>query len=194
MPTFASTADLGAVLGEELVGARLTQAVLALELATTQIQVWTRQRIERVVDDTITLAGTSSWELELPERPVISATVTGVDGVEIDEGSYRLFEGILVRPGGWAGSAIYSANWPTNTGYPSTVEVTYTHGYDPIPDDIRAVCIQLAARGLQAPTGGVRQESIGNYSVSYGDVNDANDPLLSTLSRYRRRVAAVKLR
>lgn len=197
MAAFASTDDLGDLLGETLTGARLAQATAILDLATAQIQGWTRQRLERVVDDTIVLPGGTGWELELPERPVVEATVTAIDGVVPVVGSYRLVGTTLIRPGGWAGPGLYSANWPAWTGYyPPVVEVTYTHGFDPIPDNIRMACLQVAARMLQNPSG-IRQEQIGSYSVTYS--GDNTGELLTgsetdLLGRYRRRAESVRIK
>jgi hypothetical protein len=69
--------------------------------------------------------------------------------------------------------------------------VTYTHGYATIPDDIRGVTLDLAARKMANPSGN-RQEGIGSYSISYGDVAD-DDPVFDPISRYRERAASVPL-
>jgi hypothetical protein len=179
---FATTADFGEYLGETLTGTRLAQAVIALEIASGRIQGWTRQRLERVVGDVVVLNGTSDWELELPERPVISVTSVAIDGTTIAPASYRLAGDKLIRRlGGWVG--------PID----SLVTVTYTHGFDPIPADIWAATLAAATQLLANPLG-VTQEGIGSYTVSYGDkgVGTVNDPLES-LSRYRRRAWAAPM-
>lgn len=184
MAQFASTADLGDYLGETLTGTRLGQAIIHLELASALIQNKTRQRLERVVDDVLVLAGTADWELELPERPVISVASVKVDGVLLAATGYRLADSMLIRrTSGWTG--------PVD----SLIEVTYTHGYDPIPDDIRAATLALAARMTSNPLG-VRQEGIGSYSVSYGDPSGgggADDVLGPIIKKYRRQTATVPL-
>lgn len=50
------------------------------------------------------------------------------------------------------------------------VTVTYTHGYDPVPDDVIGVVCSLATRALgQTPdAGGIVQEALGGYSYSVG--------------------------
>jgi hypothetical protein len=55
------------------------------------------------------------------------------------------------------------------------LDVTYGHGYDEIPDDIVAVVCNVAARtlGTGPETGGLTQESITNYSSTYGPVGAA---------------------
>ncbi|WP_424216029.1 hypothetical protein ACN20G_28185 (plasmid) [Streptomyces sp. BI20] len=50
------------------------------------------------------------------------------------------------------------------------VEVTYTHGFDPIPDELVDLCCAVASRLADTPAGmeaGIRQQSIDNYSVTY---------------------------
>lgn len=181
MATFATTGDLGTYLGETLTGTRLAQATQALEMATAEIQSWTRRRLELVEDDIVVLTGSRDRELVLPDWPVVEVAAVEVDGVAVAASSYRRIGQTLYRESGW--------------GVPGgTVEVVYTHGYDPIPDDIKSVTIQLAARTLQNPMG-IRQEGIGSYSVTYGG-DDPGGPagtLLGTLGRYRRRAASPSL-
>ena len=179
MAAFASTDELGEFLGETLTGARLAQAALVIELVSADIQSWTGQTLEFVEDDTITLKGTSDWELELPERPVVSVGDVTVDGQLVDPSMYRLADSALVRVGGWIGSK------------DSVVQVVYSHGYDPIPDVIRGVTLQLAARMMSNPLG-VRQEGIGTYNVTYaGDVASGEMP--PSLRRFRRTVGTTRI-
>jgi hypothetical protein len=176
---FASTTDLGIYLGETLAGARLAQAGLMLDLASGRIQGWTRQRLELVTDDVVTLAGTYDWELKLPERPVVSVMSVEVDGVALAVTAWRVADSRLIRKvGGWTGPA-------------TAVEVTYTHGYATIPDDIRGVTLELASRMMSSPSG-VQQEGIGTYNVTFADNGD-DDPVFDPISRYRQRSASVPL-
>lgn len=63
----------------------------------------------------------------------------------------------------WFAGSNFLATWTPLT-------VTYTHGYDPVPDDIVAVVCQIAARafGTKPDTSGVSSESLGAYSYSIG--------------------------
>lgn len=180
MAPFATTDDLGAFLAEVLTGARQTQAAVALEMATARIQGWTKRRLELVVDDVVTLDGTADTELTLPSWPVVEVTAIEIDGVAAAGTSYKRSGGTLFRDAGWGRRG-------------GTVDITYTHGYDPLPDDIRMVAVQLAVRIMQNPMG-IRQEAIGTYSVTYGGDNPGDDdPLLKQLTRYRRRTASPSL-
>lgn len=53
-------------------------------------------------------------------------------------------------------------------GYGGFARVTYSHGYDPIPDDVRVVVADMAARRYTAGVGGavVASETIGSYSYT----------------------------
>lgn len=180
MARFASTTDLGNYLAETLSGARLTQAGLLLDLASSLIQGWTRQRIEYVANDVVTLAGSYDWALELPERPVVAVDAITVDGVTVASTAYRLEGSTLIhKVSGWTGPA-------------SVVQVTYDHGYSTIPDDIRAATLALTARMMANPSS-VRQEGIGTYSVSYGDDPNVDAVLEPLIGRYRQRTASVPL-
>lgn len=77
--------------------------------------------------------------------------------------------------------------------------VTYTHGYATPPDDLKAVCLSVAARIYDNPRG-VRMESIDDYSYTRGGNDDtmAGVGLLPTermiLAQYRRRTASLRMR
>jgi hypothetical protein len=147
---FASVDDLAAFLQRDLT--ELTDAAdLALELATAAIQAEAGQQLTQATE-TITVAPVGAVVL-LPELPVQAVTAVVVAGVTLDPADYTVSTlGILRRTDGaaWSGP----------------VTVTYSHGYGTIPDDLRAVCVQAAARVLANP-GGVQAETIGQYSVTY---------------------------
>jgi hypothetical protein len=149
---FASVADLAAFLQRDLGDSDLTeQAALALDLATAAIQAEAGQQLTQATE-TITLSPIGAVVL-LPELPVQTVTAVVVAGVTLDPADYTVSTlGILRRADGaaWAGD----------------VTVTYAHGHATIPDDLRAVCLQAAARVLANP-GAVQAESVGAYSVTY---------------------------
>lgn len=179
MPAFATLDDLNAVLGETI---DETRGELALDLASGAIRSWTRQTLDLVEDDTLTVPGSWDTNLTLPERPVVDITSVTVDAEELEADSWRLDGDALYRLSRWGGPDV-------------TVEVVYTHGYEIIPDDIRGFCLRLAARWLTNPQG-LRTESIGTYSVGFG--GDITGALVAEsewreLGRYRIRAAAVRL-
>lgn len=103
----------------------------------------------------------------LPQYPVVSVTsVTNyVGGAAI---SY-VWDGLntLDLYAGLDSWEIYTGIYG---GYRPVANITYVHGYSPVPDDIIAIVSQMSGRafGLPASDSGVTQESLGAYSVSYG--------------------------
>jgi len=118
----ASPQDLASLLGltwGDLGDTEQASLTMLVEIGTAVVQAEPRQRLVEVVDDTVTLLGaTESW-LSLPERPVTAVAAVALDGAPVAD--WRLHGSRLWRAGGWAASALE----------PSTVEVTYTHGYPP---------------------------------------------------------------
>lgn len=152
---FATAPELAAYLGHEL--ANEAQAELALTLATGIIQSETGQTIERVTDDVVTLRGGPYGELTLPERPVV--TVSSVAGELVREDEWVWQGGTLFRRYGW----------------PEVVVVTYTHGYETVPLDVKAITLAVAARVLAQNAadnaGNIKRETVGAYSVEYQQTN-----------------------
>lgn len=161
--------------------ADIDRAELALELAIGEVQAYTGQRIEYVGDETVTLDGSGSPVVLLPEIPVVEVASVTLDGDVLDASGYTWdAEGIL-RAGG---------SWPSP---PRTLEVIYSHGYPEIPEAIRSVVLKLAARiytsgeAVAAVAAGIRSESVGSYSVTYADRSGASleDADRAALDRYR---------
>lgn len=156
-------AELEAYLGTSI---DTPLAELAIELATGVVQAAAGQRIIQVVDDTITMTvdghDGGPW-LELPEGPVTAVGTTLVGAMIVTDAVEDLRRGRLYRALGWRPSNVYPR------GAPSTVTVTYTHGY-PWGDQglqlARGWTLTLAAGAIENPTGATR-EAIDDYSVQY---------------------------
>lgn len=137
----------------------------AIAEVTEAIRNYCHQYIELVTNETITLDCSGGTRLFLPELPVQSvAEVVEDDEILDPDDDYKLGQwGILHRIGDeWAKGI-------------QIIEITYTHGYATIPDDVVAVCTRAAARvyqaGLRAAAlegiPGVASLGLGDYSVSY---------------------------
>lgn len=171
MAQFATTDDLATYLGVTYSGDE-EKADLCLTLATGAIQGWTRQTILLVEGDEVVLKGTWANDLVLPERPVLSVESVAFGESVVDAASYLLKGDTLSRPWGWSGRA---------------VTVTYDHGFADIPEDVRSVCLALAARTFRNPDR-IIQEGIGTYNVTYDRAGGwLNENEKQLLSRYRRR-------
>ena len=143
---FATPAELETYVGRTFDAAQFKRAELLLNIATGAIQEFTQQRLERATS-TVTLYP-DRFTVFLPERPVVS--VRSVMYNNLNFMGWRLTEAGLVH-----------RSWP------GPVQVTYVHGYDPIPWDVKGVCLDVARRGLTNPEGFV-QKTVGDVSVSHG--------------------------
>ncbi len=180
---FATVSDVADRVNRTLTVGEQAQAGLLLDTAAALIQNYTGQTIERVVDDTATLAGTWERALELPELPVVSVTSVTVDEQTVT-GWELTVDGQLVGVS-WGGPDV-------------TVTVVYTHGHDPVPDDVWAVCVEMVARAMENPRAlQSESESIGSYSHSqvYGVGGTSRGVYLAehertVVGRYRQTVFA----
>lgn len=156
---FATASDLAAYLQTDVDTAT---ANLLLDLATGAIQSATGQTIERVEDDEVTLRPSPGKPLVLPQRPADDPTVVEVDGDVVTDFTV-ITDGLgrtaLHRLEGWV-------SYDLVTNAPQRVSVTYSHGYDAIPAEIKRVCLQVAGRGYRNPEG-LRSETVGSESYTY---------------------------
>lgn len=164
MPTAFATPDELELYTGTTVGAERAQ--FFLDLASDAIRAACGQRLDLVTDDEVTFPGRWGAEFVLPERPVIDVTSVEVDGAELTGWEFDGRDTLrLVNPT----AAFDAADHGGHFGGTSPVTIVYSHGHDPIPPALRAVCLSVAARALATPDG-VTQESVGGYSVSYSRV------------------------
>jgi hypothetical protein len=187
LPPFATAAELAATMQAPVDTAA---ADLALASASAAIRRWTRQSITRVVDDVVTLRVIDCGELVLPQRPVVSVSEVKVNALILND--WVLSGDRLLRTGGWH-------RLPGTTTYPDPglVQVTYTHGWEEIPDEVRAVCLDLASSTASNPSM-LRQETIDDYSRTFASeslgVGGLSDNHKLLLGDFRRRVGTMGLR
>jgi hypothetical protein len=157
---FATSADFEERIGVELTADEHRRAAGLLAKASDLIRAETGQTISLVEDDPLTLRGFYGVDLMLPERPVVGVASVTVGGVTLDAAGYYLQGNDLIRWG--------TAGWP-QSGFGnsrSDVVVTYTHGYEEIPGDIHAVCLEMVARVWGNP-GAVVSETVGNVQTTF---------------------------
>lgn len=188
MAALATTADLEAVTGQEIdAGEDTVRAERLLELASAAVERWCNRTFAYIEDDEITIH-VDDGVMFLPNGPVTEvSSVTGPSSPwlptpsVVDPVGYAEIQGHVVRRYGWWGCGDYT--------------VVYSHGYDPIPDAIvLAVCLMVDG-ALNGPGGGIRSESVGDYSVSYTDGFAALSvaPVSHLLAPYRRTVSSVQM-
>lgn len=169
---FIDVSDLYAYLRLPPLGVGETDdlATIALDSACYTIRGFLHQTINKVVNDTIAIDCDGTDTIMLPEAPVISVSdvqrialpVWVTDDIEpslnttLDPSSYLVEydRGMLVLRAGGV--------WADDRG---AVQVTYTHGYDVIPTDIRIVALTVAARIYDQ--GLAKAETIGNTRLVY---------------------------
>jgi hypothetical protein len=192
----ASPAEMQALMpGVEL---DVDQVDLLIAIASDTIRSETGQTLSLVIGDVLELRGTFVREFWLPERPTLAVTSIHIDGQLIPATAYRASRDGRVTFSRWPWTtavngpdAVLGGSWGGDERFLSVVT---DHGYDPIPADIKGVCLDLVRAGIVAPDAGIiRQESLGSYNVSYsaeraGALTKAHE---RTLRRYRRQNATV---
>lgn len=170
--------DFGNYLQQEIALEQEASAELALNLAAGAIRGEARQVFDRVEDDEVVLKRTMNGILLLPELPVEEVSVVteeDINLVDVTDFTWSEF-GILERAGRvWL----------------PPVSVTYTHGFAEIPDDVRGLCLAIAARTFGNPEG-LPREQMSSYAISYpqaafnlGATVQLTDPEKRMLDRYR---------
>jgi hypothetical protein len=167
MANFATVDDIATFLQVDISSAQqIAAAERALTEVTAAIRNYVDQYIELVEDDEITLDSIGGTRIFLPQLPVISIASVVEDGVELTvNDDYKLGQhGILHRIG---------RKWARGI---QLLTITYTHGYEALPDDIVAVATRAASRAYQSGLTaaeeegamGVQGKSLGDFSVQYG--------------------------
>lgn len=175
LPSLASQADLEAALQRTL---DPVQAASALQRASGRVRKYCRQTITLVENETVTLPG-GSRILRLPQRPVVvddthPLTVTELFGITnvqyeaLEQRDYTRIGSELTRgQAWWAPTRLMGWPWLRPQGiWAQRVQVTYSHGYTEVPDDIVDVVLDVAAMTMTNPQG-LRQEGIDDYSRTF---------------------------
>lgn len=148
----ADPVKLGNALGVDPSDVQLLEA---LESASGRFRGDCRCHVSRVVDDVEILDGPGTALLLLPNAPVLSVSEVLVDGVAFT--AYKLARrgAMLRRTDGCV--------WPEW----AAVQVTYTHGYDPIPGDVVSAVLEQA-KSVYTVKAGLQSITAGGESVTFG--------------------------
>lgn len=188
MPALISIRDVEQRVGRQLSDVEQNRLTAVLDDVSAAIRSYTGQTISRATTtERLKITGLG---LYLPQRPIVSVASVKTTAA-------------LTLPFEWYGGDRVSVEPLWTTSAPRTgqwIDVTYTHGYDPVPDDVIAVACQVAIRALAVPIDStvIQQESIGGYSHSLGGAaaNGALGLLLGErqiLNTYRRRTRTLQL-
>ncbi|MCW2904688.1 MAG: hypothetical protein JWO67_6953 [Streptosporangiaceae bacterium] len=178
-------------------------ATAALNRASVAVRAYCRRPQGFIKTQTTSRIRARGGRLRIPQLPVISVdevkilvygeptAVTGWlwDGLDVvDIGSLGL---IINLP-----EAVYEAARYA----PAVADVTYTAGYDDVPDDVVTVVAGLAQRAVNTPGGGVvQQQTAGPFSYSLspwarGGPLSLSDDDKAILNRFRRSASTVEYR
>lgn len=186
---FADITQLGLFLGAPVDDARAGR--LALDVATGMVQARLGQRISFVADDMVILDPVQRQpKALLPELPV--AAVTAVETLTYADPLLPAWGLQPVDRYTWTQTGVLDlsrSTWGflgvTWLGYPQSVRVTYSHGWQTIPDELVGVVLGVAARQLRNPLN-EQQESLGGYQVRYSQHPTGFSPLEAlALDRYK---------
>ncbi len=147
--TFATVQDLATWLQRTLADDDAA-ANLALEVATAAIRREAHQTISLVDDDPVVLTGNWGGSLWLPERPVLDVTAVQVTNGRVDAASWLTAETLAVGSYVWARNGLLQRASGWWGGSEASVLVTYSHGYETIPGDIRGLCLQVAGEVFES--------------------------------------------
>lgn len=187
---FISREDLSDYIGRDV--AADDGALACVDAACQIIRTVAEQTFNEVIDDEITLDGTGTDSLLLPELPVSAAGTVVVTAAGAATtytlGDYSLSDnGIL-----FAGTAIgpLSWGWPDAGIWPAgrqNIAVTYSHGYGTadFPSDVRMLALTVASRlAIQGPA---ISETLGGQGITYAAASTELTPTEQlVLHKYRR--------
>lgn len=119
-------------------------AELALMLASGAVRAYCGWDLARETT-TLVAYGSGTPVLSLPTLSLLDLTAVRVDGADLD----LTLTGVDVGRVVWSrkGQLFRGIGWPRHV----PIEADATHGYDPIPDVVKLVCLERAARVLANP-------------------------------------------
>lgn len=168
---FATPAELNIFTGRSI---DEDQATMMLAQASAAIRSHCGWHIAPEEEAEWSLDGSGSVLLFLPSLYVVSVeSVTDDDEELTEEDDYQWSgAGFMRRVGAYWTSALRG------------VVVELTHGYDTVPDEIKSVCLQAAARAVASPAG-VKSEQTGGLSVTYAIPGGLTNYEEAVLERHR---------
>lgn len=197
MAALATVADLEARLGRSLDGgAETARAETLLDGVSARVRTYTGQQFDLATDDEQRLR-VRRGRVRLPQRPVVAVSaIADVDGNDVE---HTWHAGDVVHLAALGSVPRFDVE-PYANGGPTWVDVTYTHGYATIPDDVvEVVCsMTLRAFGSDPSASGITQEAVEGYSYSMGAAGAAGAVGMladekATLDVYRRKGGTIRV-
>lgn len=156
--SFATASDLGTLLKRSFAeGAEADQVQAILDGATAYLQSLLGSRIAAETVTFIAQPKRGEKRIMLPQQPVRLVQSVTIEGVEVE--GWRLRNGAVTLDQGFDDV---------------DVEITFTFGYEDIPEDLNWWCCYLASgviaqieRSGSLSTAGIANERIDDYGVGY---------------------------
>lgn len=150
-------------------------ASLLIAGVSKQVLTYTRRSAFTSTTETVRVAGTGSGTLILPGWPVTDVTAV----VEDPDGTAP---GDLLAYVDWSEDGVLTlfsgGRWVARRRF---YEVTFTHGFAEVPEDVRNLVLRVAARAFSNPEG-LATEGIGGYNAGFA-FDDTRLPTLSAPDR-----------
>jgi hypothetical protein len=163
MTALAEFDDLVLTMRRDLSSSEKPRAVHLLNVASERVRTFTG--LTFTAETTTTRVRVRNGLARLPQRPVTAVSaVVDMDGNAVN---FEWYAGQVVdcKP---VMLNVFEINLCRTT--PQWVDVTYTHGYNPIPADVVGIVCDLAAAALDSPPeeSGVQSETWSDYSITTG--------------------------
>lgn len=205
-PPLATIDDVTARLGRGLTDAETTRVQALLKDASSQIKRYCRKDFAYWPNDVLNIKSDGSV-IKLPYKPIISVesviAISGRPDIPDIPVSWWVFDGvdeISIAESSASGVINLPEAWYDYGAFPGTFQVTYSHGYVEVPDEVVMVCANAVIAVLMAPTmaAGVIGETVGAYSYrlerSGGGLSVAlSEGDLASLDDYRDKAGTYRL-
>ena len=159
---FATADELASHLKTTFTASEEEAAELALDRATARIQSMTGQILSAEADDVVTVVEPDGRDLWLPEGPVTAVSaVTGRSYGDTTSTTYAVNDDYTLIAGS-TGLARLVRTGGRRAYWPQLVTVTYDHGFETIPDDLKDACLEVATELVANPER-LTTEAIDDY-------------------------------
>jgi hypothetical protein len=162
MEDLASIADLNN-FSQLAIDPSDTAAAFLLKVASGMVRRYLQQDITAVAGDVEycdpVAGGVLLSQLPVTSVSLVETTLDGATWTAADPSTYIVSRKLgMVSARAWSG-----VSWPSD---PESWRVTYMHGFDDVPDELKGVVCGIAARAYSTPTG-IDMERTGQRQVKY---------------------------
>lgn len=174
LPSLATPDDIVARLGRNLNQVEAARVDAMLQDGSSIIRRYARNSFSYVANDVMTLVA-DTGNVVLPGRPIISVDgvvwISGYPGVSNIPITWYVFDGVdtITIPGPrHSGIINLPYAWYATSWYSESFIVTYTHGEQTVPPEVKGLLASAIVSELSTPTQSatIQSETVGAYSYS----------------------------